>query len=180
MSHILLVTAQPISPSACASEACGARPSGVEFAKTFAKLTCGYAAKVAQRVEGELDTQPSTSWTRRQLVLLRAAATPFIEAVTFIPTKPEASQILFACRHPERNAALFVPPFEQNSSPKACRVLQDDASVERQTRHLDASFVAAVRRVLEAFLKDPQTKAIALTLPSLGGRVITEIWSKSF
>ncbi len=121
---------------------------------------------------------PVTAWTWRQLVLLRAAATPFIEAIAFIQTRPEASQLLFACRHPEKNAELFVSPFERPPAPESCRVLKDEASIDLQTEQLDASYVLAVRKVLKAFLQDMQTSAIALTLPSLMGRVKTEIWSK--
>jgi len=183
-SNLLLVTA--IAPASsqitCANEARKTRfLSTVQFEKTFAQLSCKFAEKNANKVEEELTQGSVTAWTWRQLVLLRAAASSFIEAVAFTPTRPETSQLLFACRNPEKNAALFVSPFERPPAPRSCRVLKDEACIELQTEDLDASYVLAVRKVLQAFLNDAQTSAIALTLPSLGnglGGRVTTIWSK--
>lgn len=183
MANVLLINSvlppEPSHPRADASR--GRKPrffSEIQLQTTYANLPCAFAANKANRIESKLTRKLWTPWTWRQLSFLRVASSPHIEAVSFIPIDPETPQLLFACRNPEENRGLFLPPREDTKSYDSSYVLNRESCIDSQTRHLNEALLPCVKGVLRAFLNDENVRAIQLTLPSLSGRV-TEVWSKS-
>lgn len=145
----------------------------MRFQEIFLRLPHADAYKLQESPRGE-------SLSLKQLTLVHAAASAFIDAVSFIPSNLRESQILFARRTKSKDQRGFILPedfFRGNLQNYKHFRVENEEQIVTTTCQIDASFVQTIRKILSLFLKDRKTTAIALTFRSLHGPT-TCIWSK--
>jgi len=177
MNQVFMITgAVSAQPSSCHVESKKQGLDKLVLEEKQLDLTHQSAQQQVARLEA---ARVITKWHLKNLALFCAASSAFIEAVSFIPKHPETSQVLFARRGKMGEKDGFISPLGFYDGDYASQIipLLDAEAIPEATKDIDASFVQEVRKVLGFFLKDQETRAIALTFPHLQGRV-TLIWTK--
>lgn len=145
---------------------------------SFAEMEHKEASVKADQLE---QSTHETRFHWKNITLMRVASSSFIVAVSFIPLQPSISQVLFASRTKDKEEDLtgFVPPTEFYAGEFASKITMiTPHSMRTATRGIDAQMINDVQNILNAFLRDGQTTAIALTYRYLNEKV-TRIWAKN-
>lgn len=129
-------------------------------------------------VPGPLPFRAKGRFAEKIKTLACVAQSPFVAAVSFIPEDLSIPQLLFARRTAVEDRTGFVPPrafYEGALAPYTALLTRENFTAA--TRGLEAQWIGQARNILDRFLKDRETRAIALTIDGLGQK-ITYIWAK--